>query len=80
MLTMIPNEAVLGATILGADLSVPMADTDFATVLHALGRYSVLRFPNQTLSDENLRDLFLAHRSLRQRSAFCRTSGVRANP
>lgn len=56
MLTVIPNEAVLGATILGADLSVPMADTDFATVLHALGRYGVLRFPDQTLSDENLRD------------------------
>lgn len=59
MLTVIPNDAVLGAAILGADLRAPMADDDFAAVLRALGQFGVLRFPDQTLSDENLRDFSL---------------------
>jgi len=56
MLNVIPNEAVLGATIAGVDLSQPLGDADFAQLLRALGQHVVLRFPGQTVTDENLRD------------------------
>ena len=50
MLGIVPTGEVLGATIKGADLSKPLSDTDFDAVLRALGRYGVLRFPNQSLT------------------------------
>lgn len=59
MLRVIPNNAVLGATIEGLDLSRPMSDREFAQVLKALGQYSVLRFPDQHIDSFNLRDFSL---------------------
>ncbi len=43
----IPSSEVLGATIEGLDLAVGMTDAEFPTVLGALGRYGVLRIPQQ---------------------------------
>ena len=51
-----PTGKVLGATIEGLDLSKPLADDAFKQVVHALGEYSVIRFPNQALSGQNLKD------------------------
>ncbi|MBR0653187.1 TauD/TfdA family dioxygenase [Roseomonas terrae] len=51
-----PNHGVMGATVTGIDLHQPLADTDFADVLRALGRHCVLRFPDQLLSAAELRD------------------------
>ncbi len=53
--TVVPTGATLGATIAGLDLSVTLAADALATVLQALGRYGVLRFPGQTLSAVQLR-------------------------
>ena len=47
---------VLGATIEGLDLSMPLADAAFKQMVHALGEYSVIRFPNQALNGQNLKD------------------------
>lgn len=47
MLRIEPNDAVLGATVRGVDLSVPVPDADFARIVAALGRYGVLRLPDQ---------------------------------
>jgi alpha-ketoglutarate-dependent taurine dioxygenase len=44
---------VLGATIEGLDLSRPLSESDFAHVLVALGRYGVLRFPDQNLDSDH---------------------------
>jgi taurine dioxygenase len=49
MPTIEPTGAVLGATVSGVDLAQPLAEHDFAQVLLALGRYGVLRFPDQHL-------------------------------
>jgi alpha-ketoglutarate-dependent taurine dioxygenase len=38
----------LGARIEAIDLNNPLSDTDFRTLLRALGQYGVLCFPNQT--------------------------------
>ena len=50
MLTIEPTGAILGATVSGADLSAPLSDSDFGQILNALGRFGVLRFPDQQLS------------------------------
>ncbi len=50
MLEIIANDEVLGATVKGADLSQPLPEGDFDTVLRALGRYGVLQFPEQLLT------------------------------
>ena len=42
-----PTGQVLGATVRGVDLSKPLSDSDFATILVALGQHGVLRFPAQ---------------------------------
>lgn len=47
MLTIEPTGAVLGATVRGIDLSRDPGDEDFARLLLALGRYGVLRIPDQ---------------------------------
>ena len=51
-----PSGQILGATIKGVDLARSLSDADFATILMALGRYGVLRFPHQKLSAVELRD------------------------
>ena len=50
MLSIEPTGKTLGATVRGIDLSKPLSDRDFGRILHAVGRYSVLRFPDQKLS------------------------------
>jgi taurine dioxygenase len=47
MLTIEPSDAVLGATVRGLDLAQPLSEPDFARLLLALGKYGVLRFPDQ---------------------------------
>ena len=59
MLTVIPNNAVMGATVTGLDLGQPMSDAVFSAVLAALGKYSVLRFPDQEIESFQLRDFSL---------------------
>ena len=49
MLTIEPNTAILGASIRGIDLSQPVPPAEFGKILWALGRYGVLRFPDQKL-------------------------------
>lgn len=49
MLTIEPNTAILGASIRGIDLSKPIDEAVFGRILWALGRYGVLRFPDQKL-------------------------------
>src|SRR6185503_18889190 len=51
-----PTGQVLGATVSGIDLSKPVSDREFATILLALGRHGVLRFPAQRLEAVELRD------------------------
>jgi hypothetical protein len=47
MLTIEPTGAVLGATARGIDLAQPLSERDLGQILLALGRYGVLRFPDQ---------------------------------
>jgi taurine dioxygenase len=49
MLTIEPTGQVLGATVRGVDLSQKLSERDFGRILLALGRYGVLRFPDQHL-------------------------------
>ena len=56
MLTIEPTGQILGAAVRGLDLARPLDDADFATVLRALGRHGVLRFPDQHLDAAALRD------------------------
>lgn len=56
MATVVPSGGVLGATIEGIDLASPLSDEDFALVWRSLAEHSVLRFPDQVLDDEQLRD------------------------
>jgi taurine dioxygenase len=55
MFTVTPTGAVLGATIEGLDVARPLTGDEFARVLEALGRYGVLRFPDQHLDAAALR-------------------------
>ena len=52
----VPSGETLGATIQGLDLSQPLAPEAFDEVVRALGRYSVIRFPEQHLTGRNLKD------------------------
>ena len=56
MTTIEPTGEILGATVRGIDLAKPLSDGDFATILGALGRHGVLRFPGQRLEAADLRD------------------------
>jgi taurine dioxygenase len=49
MIDIIPTGKILGATVKGLDLSQGLADSAFDQILRALGRYGVLRFPQQAL-------------------------------
>ncbi len=56
MIEIEPSGGILGATVRGADLSRPLTDDQFATLLRALGEHAVLRFPGQSLTAPQLRD------------------------
>ena len=53
--TVVPTGATLGATIEGLDLSTTLPPAALDTVMQALGRYGVLRFPAQTLGAAQLK-------------------------
>ena len=55
MLAIEPTGAVLGATVLGVDLSRELDARSFGQILRALGAYGVLRFPDQHLDMTELR-------------------------
>ncbi len=55
MLNIARGAGVLGATVTGIDLAVPVTDAEFARIIAALGQHGVLRFPNQPISAEALR-------------------------
>jgi len=56
MATIESTGQILGATVRGVDLTNRLSDGDFATILLALGRHGVLRFPDQSLDASALRD------------------------
>ena len=56
MTTIEPTGQILGATVRGVDLAKPLGDGDFVTIVRALGRHGVLRFPEQRLEAAALRD------------------------
>ncbi|MFM9847742.1 MAG: TauD/TfdA dioxygenase family protein [Hyphomicrobiaceae bacterium] len=49
-----PTGEALGARIFGVDLSKPVSDGDFKTILRALGEHGVIVFPRQTMETEDL--------------------------
>lgn len=51
-----PSGKIMGATVTGIDLARPLSSGDFAQILRALGRHSVLCFPGQALDAPALRD------------------------
>lgn len=51
-----PSGESLGATVAGLDLAQPLPDAEQSAVLDALGRYGVLRFPQQRLTGRQLAD------------------------
>ena len=55
MIDIIPTGKILGATVNGVDLSQALADAAFDQILRALGRYGVLRFPDQHLGLSELK-------------------------
>ena len=50
-----PTGEVLGAVVTGIDLARPLEGDEFATILTALGRHGLLRFPGQTLGARELK-------------------------
>ena len=48
-----PSGAALGAEVIGADLTKPLADAEFAQIRDAFYHYEVLYFRGQKLSDED---------------------------
>ena len=64
MVTINPNDAILGATVEGLDLSQPLAPGDFRAVLGALGQYGVLRIPNQSIGAPELKKFAAAFGTL----------------
>ena len=52
----IPSGESLGASIEGLDLAKPLPSAELQGVLQALGRYGVVRFPNQELTGRELCD------------------------
>jgi len=52
----IPSGQVLGATVHELDLGLELKEQDVQSLIAALGKHSVLRFPRQTLSGRQLRD------------------------
>ncbi len=52
----IPSGEALGATVKGLDLARPLTEAEVDAILRALGAYSVLRFPGQSLTTADLRN------------------------
>jgi len=50
-----PTGKTLGADVTGIDLSRPLADAEFRTIMAALGEHGVLRFPGQSLDAASLK-------------------------
>ena len=50
MLKVEPTGAAPGATVHGGDLARPLGTREFAQILLGLGRYGVLRFPDQVMA------------------------------
>lgn len=55
MLSIKPNNAILGARVTGVDLTAPLTDQDFGQILKALGAHGVLCFPHQPIDAVTLR-------------------------
>jgi taurine dioxygenase len=55
MLMIEPTGAILGATVHGLDAAKPVPPDDLGRVLAALGRYGILRFPDQRLDEDGVR-------------------------
>ncbi len=55
MLTIQNDDTSLGASVTGVDLTHPLSDADFASVLRALGARGVLCFPDQPIDAAALR-------------------------
>lgn len=55
MLEVIPSGDVMGATIANLDLAQPMDQDTWRALLRALGRYSILRFPEQRFDSAGLK-------------------------
>jgi taurine dioxygenase len=47
-MNIVPSGQTLGASVEGIDLEKPLSDSDFRSVLRALGQHGVLCFPHQT--------------------------------
>ena len=47
-----PSGQTLGACITDIDLANPLLDSEFRSILRALGEHGVLCFPRQTLDNE----------------------------
>lgn len=55
-LRIIPTGATLGARVEGLDLAQPLDEPTLHTLLQALGRHGVLKYPKQALTAQQLRD------------------------
>ena len=69
----------LGATVHGVDVSKPLTPSIFGSVLEAIGKYGLLRFPQQTLSPKQHRDfasMFGHTPAIRGRLAIFTAPGV----
>ena len=53
---LVPSGEILGATFEGLDLSRPLAPDVLESVMQALGKFGVIRFPGQRLSGRQLKD------------------------
>ena len=51
-----PSSDIMGATIEGLDLAVPLSQDEFDAIWQALGRHAVIRFPRQQLTARELTD------------------------
>jgi taurine dioxygenase len=49
-----PSGQTLGARITDIDLANPLPDSEFRSILRALGEHGVLCFPRQTLNNDQL--------------------------
>ncbi len=56
MIEIIPTDSALGADVAGVDLSVPLSAHNFGTIYQAWMRHVVLRFRDQSLTDDQLMD------------------------
>ena len=79
MISIEPSERHLGATVLGVDVSKPLTPSTFGSILEAIGKHGLLRFPQQTLTPEQHRDfasLFGHTPAIRGRLAIFTAPGV----